>query len=295
LDRSKTPEKSRLGRGLAALIPGSTPDRAGAAAHAAPTEIPIASIVPNTLQPRTDFDSDALDDLTRSIETHGVLQPVLVRPVGRLRYELVAGERRFRAAQNAGLASIPAVIRELTDEESLTAALIENIQREDLNAIETARGYRQLIEQFGLTQAALARQLGKAQPTIANALRLLRLAAPIQDSIAAGQITEEHGKALLSVADEGRRLDVWRKVSQGRLSVSETRKLALATDRQPTVVVAAQRPSAANDIHWVALEDRLRSALGMWVGLRPDTHGGGTVTIRFTEAAEIEGIIEKLQ
>jgi ParB family chromosome partitioning protein len=307
LDRSKTPDKSgsetapapksRLGRGLSALIPAtSTPiDVPEPFIGEVPQELPISSIVPNSFQPRTEFEPASLEELTQSILTHGVLQPILVRPVVPGRYELIAGERRFRASEAAGLRTIPAIVRDMTDEESLTVALIENIQREDLNAIEAARGYRQLIEQFGLTQSNLAKQIGKAQPTIANALRLLKLAPEIQESISAGQITEEHGKALLSIADEEQRLFVWRMVVQRQLSVAETRRLAFEASSASPSESTPKRGPVQKDVHWNALEDRLRSAFGMKIGLRPSSTGGGTLTIQFSDPEEIEGILERLQ
>jgi len=289
--------KSRLGRGLAALIPPSTmpPASVDVDGNDASQEVAISSIVANTFQPRVEFDPAALEELTQSILTHGVLQPVLLRSIGRGRYELIAGERRFRASEAAGLKTIPAIVREMTDEESLTVALIENIQREDLNAIEAARGYRQLIDQFGLTQTSLAKQIGKAQPTIANALRLLKLAPEIQESISAGQISEEHGKALLSITDEDQRLFVWRVVVQRQLSVVETRRLALEAGTIGPSTAAARRGPVPKDVHWTALEDRLRSAFGMKVGVKPLTGGGGTLTIQFSDPEEIEGILERLQ
>lgn len=317
MDRSKSEEaghseprrqKSRLGRGLSALIPGPAGDGnlQNPPNRDEIREIPIASIVANSFQPRTEFDSAALEELTQSIAAHGVLQPILVRPIDvrdghpavhsqRVdRYELIAGERRFRATEAAGLRTIPAIVREMTDEESLTVALIENIQREDLNAIEAARGYRQLIEQFGLTQASLAKQIGKAQPTIANALRLLKLAPEIQDSISSGQISEEHGKALLSIVDEEQRLFVWRVVIQRQLSVAETRRLALEASSPALLSTPSSRAPVQKDVHWTALEDRLRTAFGMKIGLRPASNGGGTLTIQFSDPDEIEGILERL-
>ncbi len=235
LEKKKPVEKSRLGRGLSSLIPPSaksavTPPTAPAEApvleSSAPSpsapasdapapaaaaedmvqQIAVGKIIANTYQPRSEFDQAALEELTASVLAHGVLQPVMVRPRGGGRYELIAGERRFRAARQAGLTQIPAVVRKMTDEESLTVALIENIQREDLNAMEAARGYRQLLDQFGLTQVELARQLGKSQSTVAYALSLLRLPAEMQDSIASGQLSMEHGKVLLSVPASDRRM-----------------------------------------------------------------------------------------
>ncbi len=304
---------SRLGRGLSALIPPTARVAAPAPerpAEAVPSpaeppalettsddrvqELPMAAITPNTFQPRTAFDEAALDDLAASILAHGVLQPVMVRPSGRGRYELVAGERRFRAAEKAGLTRIPAIVRDISDEESLVVALIENIQREDLNAIESARGYQQLLTQFRLTQTELARQIGKAQPTIANALSLLKLPAEVQDSISAGHLTSEHGKVLLQLPDEARILSVWRQAISGQLSVRETRDMVkhhLDNDPAPSARLSRAK---TKDVHWQALEDQFRTALGMRIELRPGRTGRGTLTIEFSTDEEIDDLLSKL-
>ena len=321
MEKNKPLDKSRLGRGLSSLIPPSAKapvaDRLARSepAPSAPTEAPspppasdagvlnllIEKIVANAYQPRTAFDEAALQELTASVLIHGVLQPVMVRPRGGGRYELIAGERRYRAAQQAGLTEIPAVVRAMTDEESLTVALIENIQREDLNAMEAARGYRQLLDQFGVTQTELARQIGKAQPTIANALGLLRLPMEMQESIAAGQISMEHGKALLSVLSSERRLSLWQEmVSQG-LTVAESRRRAAESAAparpRPGKGVSAVKISAASaedDIHNKAMEDRLRSALGLKVTIRSQPEGGGEVIIRYANWDDMETIIDRI-
>lgn len=301
------PER-RLGRGLSALIPpmgtakpAAEPARESRPAAEKPTpaapvadgvqELPLAAIVPNAFQPRTEFEPGALDDLAASVAVHGVLQPVMVRPAGPNRYELVAGERRFRAAEQAGLTRIPAVVRAMTDEESLTVALIENIQREDLNPVEAARGYRQLLDQFHLTQTELARQLGKAQPTIANALSLLRLPDDILHSIASGQLTAEHGKVLLSVADADRRAAVWRQAVDRQLSVAETRRLA---QDSPAASVSRTRSVPDKDVHWQALEDKFRATLGLKVTLRPGRSGRGSLVIDFSSPEEVEAMLERI-
>lgn len=301
MERSKASEKPRLGRGLAALIPGGAlnpaPETPIQEAVANPNDgirsIPLESIVPNTLQPRSVFDPEALQELAESVRGHGVLQPVLIRPRLEGGYELIAGERRFRAAQIAGLEQIPALIRDANDEESLAIALIENVQREDLNAIEAARGYRQLLDRFGLTQSELARQVGKAQPTIANALRLLRLPEPVQESISSGKITEEHGKALLSLPDDDSRLKLWQIVLLKNLTVAETRRLALQMAR-PAPAAEDSTRVPARDVHWDALEDRLRSALGYKIGLKPSAKGGATLTIELSSTDDIDDILDRL-
>ena len=303
--------KSRLGRGLSALIPTSNVMRPAVEpstavnhqlgaliveepAVAGGLEIPLSQIKVNPHQPRTTFDRMALEDLTASVTAHGVLQPILVRKCGLNKYELIAGERRFRAATQAGLSSIPALVREMTDEDSLVIALIENLQREDLNVIEAARGYRRLLDEFGLTQTELARRIGKAQPTLSNALRLLRLDPKIQESIGSGLITEEHGKAILTLSDPARQLQVWERVIANRLNVAQTRKAALeeasANSSHSTV-----KAIPTMDVHWHALEDELRAALGMKVGILPGRGGRGTLVIEFSAAEEVEGLLERLQ
>jgi ParB family chromosome partitioning protein len=314
--KAKAPVKSRLGRGLSALIPTGSAATVGLPdAHlrggkdlsdlsdvsdtsdsaARPVEIPLARITANPNQPRTLFDKAALAELAASIAAHGVLQPVLVRPLGPDRYELVSGERRLRAAGQAGLAAIPAIVRELTDEQSLVIALIENLQREDLNAIEAARGYRRLLDEFRLTQTELAVRIGKGQSTIANALRLLKLEPRIQESVASGQISEAHGMALITLADPERQIAAWERVVAHHLSVAQTRKAVLEAASGPRRVAPPPPPSRGKDIHWQALEDDLRAALGMKVGIVPGRDGRGTLVIEFADAEEIETLLERLQ
>jgi len=258
----------------------------------------VSDIVPNTLQPRVTFNQEALQELAESIQAHGVLQPVLVRPLASGKYELIAGERRFRAAQLAGLKEVPVIVRETTDSDALAIALIENIQREDLNPIETACAYRQLMEEFDLTQSELARQVGKAQPSIANAVRLLRLSVEIQDSIRTGRLSEEHGKALLSVSDENKRRGLWLSVLAQRLTVSETRKKAQiieASAFSSSQAVKSGLAGPGNDVHWQAIEDRLRGAVGMRVGIKPARNGRGSIIIDFSSHEELEGLLERLE
>ena len=319
-------EKSRLGRGLSSLIP---PSAKSAVAPPAPAEearpvaeapaplvpppataeivssedsvrqIAVDKIIANTYQPRSEFDQAALEELTASVLAHGVLQPIMVRPHGSGRFELIAGERRYRAARLAGLTQIPAVVRKMTDEESLTVALIENIQREDLNAMEAARGYRQLLDQFGLTQVELARQLGKSHSTVAYSLSLLRLPSEMQDSISSGKLSMEHGKVLLSVPAADRRFALWSQMLSQNLSVAESRRRALeepavaAKSRQPTVE-GAEDTGPVEDVHLQAIEDKLRSALGLKVSIRNGRTGRGVVTVDFSNMDELETIIDRI-
>ena len=324
LEKNKPLDKSRLGRGLSALIPPSAkiavtprpedvpaaaktpalPDPPQPAAFEAAVaedgvqQISIDKIIANTHQPRSEFDQAALEELTASVQAHGVLQPVMVRPRGGGRFELIAGERRYRAARQAGLTRIPAVVRQMTDEESLTVALIENIQREDLNAMEAARGYRQLLDQFGLTQAELARQLGKSQSTVAYALSLLRLPSEMQDSISSGQLSMEHGKVLLSVPSSERRHALWSSMLSEGLTVLESRRRSLNEPAAPTraarTAEAVEDTEPVEDIHLKAIEDRLRSALGLRVSIRNGRNGRGTVTVDFSDMNELETVIDRI-
>jgi len=209
-----------LGKGLGALIPG-----AEAAGVERPTEIALSHLAANPYQPRQAMDPQELSGLVESIRRHGVLQPIVVRAAAG-GFEVVAGERRWRAAEAAGLTTIPAVVRTLTDQEALELALVENLQREDLNAMERARAYRRLIADFGLTQEEIAERVGKSQPSIANSLRLLNLPPQIQVSLEAGRITEGHARAILSAGSEGAVLKLWERVERQGLSVRETEALA---------------------------------------------------------------------
>jgi ParB family chromosome partitioning protein len=210
-----------LGRGLDALLGGLSPE-----SPAAPGEvknIALAAIIPNPNQPRKEFDPAALDDLAASIKSQGVLQPVLVRPLPDKpgSFELVAGERRLRASKLAGLTEIPALVRPLDDRESLAIALIENLQREDLNAMEEAEGYRQLLDQFFVTQEDLARQIGKSRPALANALRLLQLPGEVQEDVRRGRLSAGHARALLAVSDPEAAEGLRRRILSKNLTVRQ--------------------------------------------------------------------------
>lgn len=213
-----------LGRGLDVLLKGATVDRD----HPEVTVIRLEDVVPNPRQPRLEFDPQALEDLAASIKAQGVLQPILVRPAKGAShgYELVAGERRLRASKLAGLTEIPALVREVTDEQSLALALIENLQRENLNALEEAKGLDQLIGTFNMSQEALAQKVGKSRSAVANSLRLLQLPQAIQESLFKDGISAGHARALLSVTQEAAQDALWRRVVERGLSVRETEELA---------------------------------------------------------------------
>ena len=213
-----------LGRGLDVLLKGI----ASGMEHPEVLLVKLEEVRPNPRQPRLEFDPQALEDLAASIREQGVLQPVLVRPVGGKEhgYELVAGERRLRASKMAGLSEIPALVREVSDEQSLALALIENLQRENLNALEEAKGLQQLVDAFGLSQEGLAQKVGKSRSAVANSLRLLQLPRHVQESLANDSLSAGHARALLSISDPGAQEELWRRIQSGPLSVRSAEEAA---------------------------------------------------------------------
>lgn len=215
-----------LGRGLAALIPGASVGPAEPV-----SELGISQLSVNPFQPRRQMGGPEFEELVASVRRHGVLQPIIVRP-SREGYEIVAGERRWRAARDAGLRTIPAVVRQITDREMLELALIENLRRADLNPIERAQAYRRLVQEFHLTQEQVADVVGGSRPSVANAMRLLDLPDQVQAAIARGRLSEGHGRALLMLQDTRALLDAWRLVEEKQLSVRETEDLVKARGRR---------------------------------------------------------------
>ena len=280
------PERAHgLGRGLATLIPQRTAGQPG------PTEIPLDRIRPNPHQPRRRFEEAELATLTESVRVHGILQPILVTETidG---YRLVAGERRLRAAKAAGLDRIPAVIRQLDDQTQLEVALIENLQREDLDAIEAARGFRQLIDEFGFSPELIAARVGRARSTVANTLRLLELAPSVQQAVADRRITEGHARALggLSVDHQDHVLGT---VIDQDLSVRQTEELVRRL-REPRPVPqerAETAPSADPDLERV--EEDLRRALGTKVSLARSRRGG-RIVIEYYSDEELGRLYDRL-
>ena len=268
-----------LGRGLDALIP-----RSELAASGQTQELPIDRIRRNPLQPRDRFDDDELAALAASISTHGILQPVVVHETADGAYELIAGERRLRAARQAGLTTIPAIIRESTGGEILELALVENVQRADLNPIEEASAYRELIDRFGLSHEAVARQVGRSRVAISNALRLLELAPETRQAIIESRITEGHGRALaaLSVAELQRA--VLQVVLDRQLSVRQTEELVRRKREAPT-----QRRAVPISEDLADLEAQLRGILATKVGI-VRTRRGGRLVIDFYSDEELDRI-----
>jgi ParB family chromosome partitioning protein len=278
------PERTQgLGRGLAALIPQRAP------ALPVTVDVPIARVRPNPLQPRKRFDPDGLASLTASITEHGVIQPIVVTETidG---YQLVAGERRLRAAQAAGLDRIPAVIRQLADREQLEVALVENLQREDLDPLETADAYRQLIDEFGFSQDNLAARVGRARSTVANTLRLLDLAPGVQAAVADGRLSEGHGRALGGLPQElqDRVLD---SVIGQDLSVRQTEELVRRL-REPKPEPSGP-PGRRSDPDLERVEEELRRSLGTKVSLARSRRGG-RIVIEYYSEEELGRLYERL-
>ncbi len=294
-------EKRGLGRGLAALIPDMDERKGGDVA-----ELALEQIQPNPYQPRTLFDPIKLEELAASVREHGVLQPILVRRVGHERYELVAGERRFRAAQRAGLKVVPALVRECTEREQLEVAIVENVQREDIGVIEAARAYRRMIDEFGLTQELIAQRVGKSRSTVANTLRILGLPEEVQESLERGEITEGHGRALLSAEEPEAILYFWHAVLRRKLSVRDTEKLVRA-DRNggpsdwagpsagnPVVPASPVAVPERSDPNEVALIEEIQRALNTRVTLKRTGAGVGRIEIEFYSLEDLERIVEAI-
>jgi len=264
MERKNEPVKKKvLGRGLSALLTGTTSSAGAPGAGRDPgfLQIPVENIRAGSLQPRRTFPPGALEELVASIREKGILQPVLVRPTPD-GYELVAGERRFRAAEAAGLSTIPAVVRRLSDREALEAALVENIQRADLNAIELAEGYQRLVHDFSLSQEQVAERVGKDRATVANTVRLLKLPHPVRQAVVDGRLSAGHARALLSAPPE-HAASICETVLRRGLSVRETERLCGPAGKRKTA-----RNAALPDVHRKSLEEELSRRGGTRVRLR---------------------------
>jgi ParB family chromosome partitioning protein len=302
--------RNALGRGLGALIREPEPQvsttpaptqaptaaTAGAAAaparepaHAGPHQIDIDLIEPSPYQPRTRFREEALDELARSIKSSGIIQPLVVRPIGN-RFQLIAGERRWRAAQRAGLTKVSAIVREVPDELALEMTLVENIQREDLNAIEAARAFERLMDEFQLTQESVAERTGKDRTTVANSIRLLKLEPTIQDWIEEGKLTAGHGRALLAVPDSQLRMRYAQRAARGGLTVRQIERLASRRSR------GAHAPAEIHvDANIRAALDELQRHLGTKILLRQKTKmRPGQLVLEYYDDAQLMGIYDRL-
>jgi ParB family transcriptional regulator, chromosome partitioning protein len=273
-------KRRALGRGLDALMP--------TAVSSGMREVEIDRIQPNPEQPRQRFEKSALEDLSNSIKEHGIIQPLVVAAVGDNQFRIIVGERRWRAAQMAGLERVPVIEKDAADRQSLELALIENVQRADLNPLEEAQAYQRLVQDFGLTQAQVGQQVGKSRVTIANTLRLLLLPESVKRAVAEGRISEGHARALLGLQDAHTQLTILERIVRDDLTVRQTEELVrrLTQPREPRTRIA-KNPDVA------AAEDDLRRALGTKVSVR---HGatGGKIVIEYYSDDDFQGLYERL-
>jgi ParB family chromosome partitioning protein len=253
-------------------------------------QVPVSAISPNPLQPRTRLDPDALAELSASIQEHGLIQPLIVTQQGPERYQLIAGERRWQAARLAGLATVPAIVKEATPQHGLELALVENIQRADLNALEEAQAFQQLVEEFGLTQEQVAGRVGKSRVAVTNTLRLLRLPAEVQQTLADGTISEGHARALLSLPTREAQLAALRLLVKRALSVRQTEELV----RRLLAEAPLAKPKRALPPDVQALEDRFRQSLGTKVNLYRSRKGSGRLVIHFYSEEELQAIYDAI-
>ncbi len=295
MTEKKTRRKMALGRGLEALIPGLEVTGSGSGATDDGAEnaywhCPVARIHPNRYQPRVQFPEKELAELADSIRTQGILQPLLVRRQGE-DYELVAGERRLRAARMAGLDRVPVVVRPLSDEEMLEISIVENIQREDLNPMEEADAYHRLIEAFDLTQEEAARRVGKSRSAVANFLRLRQLSEPIKASLRDGELSMGHARALLGAANSARQVAAWQQVMRRKLSVRETEALIKRLNRQPETPEA---PPGGESAYFTHLAEDLSRHFGTKVAIQRRGQRG-KVEIEFYNDQDLDRLLDLLR
>ena len=274
-----------LGRGLDALLAGNE-----SAGKEQQRTQPVGSLQPGKYQPRTHMDGASLEELAASIRAQGLMQPILVRPVGGVdRYEIVAGERRWRAAQMAGMTEVPTLIREIPDESALAMALIENIQRENLNPLEEAQGLQRLIDEFSMTHQQAADAVGRSRPAASNLLRLLQLVEPVQELLMQGQIDMGHARALLPLSG-ALQIQLAQRVVQKRLSVREAERLAQQALKPPK---ESEPKKVDRDL--LRLQEELSDALGAHVEIRTNRKGTGRIEIGFASLDQLEGLLQRLR
>ena len=282
-------KKGGLGKGLDALfMDNETVDSGGV------VTLRLSEIEPNRDQPRKIFSEEALNELADSIREHGVLQPLLVRPLPGGSYQLVAGERRWRASRMAGLQEVPVVIREMDEEQVMEIALIENLQREDLNAIEEATGYKQLMERYGMTQEQVAKRVGKSRPAIANALRLLNLPQKVMDMVGEGEVSPGHARALLAFDDQDRIVEIAQKVKTGKYSVRDIERMAKNQDEKKEKAAKAPEEPAwgGKSAFLTEMEIAMSMEMGRKVRIIPNSEGG-TLQIQFWDEEDLKSLAEK--
>ena len=286
-----TPKLKGLGRGLDALLAANTDDADKNEGEL--QQLPASELQPGKYQPRTRMDPGSLEELAASIKSQGVMQPILVRQIGGLfdakRYEIIAGERRWRAAQIAGLSQVPCLVREIPDEAALAMSLIENIQREDLNPLEEAGGIQRLIDEFGMTHQAATDAVGRSRPAASNLLRLLQLAPQVQELLMAGDIDMGHARALLPL-DGAAQVGLANLIAARGLSVREAERL-VHHELNPKTHLPAPQPD--RDI--LRLEEEIADRLGATVKIKANKKGAGAVTIQFGDLDQLDGLLEKLR
>lgn len=292
--------RKTLGRGLSALLGDSNTepetDVLSQPSAAAPArEIDVTRIKPNPEQPRTRFEEKALDDLADSIAANGIVQPIVVRSTGDDSYQIVAGERRWRAAQRAGLKKVPVVFKEINDDKVLEIALIENIQRQDLNPIEEAAAYRKLIDSIGLTQEQVSERVGKERSLIATSLRLLKLPPEVQQLVEEGKLSAGHGRALLLTEDKATQIRMARAIIEKQMSVREAERTIKRESEKSTVSVAKKAVSVVVDPNFKAAETKMMRSLGTNVKIRPATDGKtGKIEIEYYSTDDLDRIYNLL-
>jgi ParB family chromosome partitioning protein len=278
-----------LGRGLDALLAGNEGEK-----REQQRALPVANLQAGKYQPRTQMDSVSLEELAASIRAQGLMQPILVRPIGEKngddRYEIIAGERRWRAAQMAGLTEVPTLIRDIPDESALAMALIENIQRENLNPLEEAQGLQRLIDEFSMTHQQAADAVGRSRPATSNLLRLLQLATPVQECLMRGEIDMGHARALLPLAGV-LQIQLAQRIAQKGLSVRDAERLVQHALKPAKEAGAAQKP----DRDVLRLQDELADLLGAQVEIRTNRKGAGKINIAFGDLDQLEGILQHLR
>ncbi len=289
---SEHPKGQRLGRGLSALLGETEPAENVAPNMNQDNRVPIESLSRNPDQPRRRFDEEAMEELARSIAEKGVLQPIIVRPIpGGGGYQIVAGERRWRAAQRAGLHEVPVVARDLSDREVMEIALVENIQRTDLDPIEEARGFSVLSEQFNHTQEDIARVVGKSRAAIANAIRLLALPSSVQEMICDGRLSAGHGRALINTPNPE---EMAARVAAQGLNVRQTEELARQASAAPETKGRSGKPAHGKDPDTLALEEDLTRRLGLAVSISSRANGSGQLQINFSTLEQLDDLCRRL-
>ncbi len=277
--------KGGLGSGLGSLFEQNAADPASGV-----QTVRITEIEQNRAQPRKRFDDESLTELAESIQAHGMLQPIVVRPVGERRYQIVAGERRWRAAKRIGLSEVPVIIRELTDSEASQIAMIENLQRENLNPIEEAQGYQALMQQFGMTQEEVAKTVGRSRPAVANSLRLLNLPVLVQDYLEKGKISAGHAKALAGIKDESLLLRCAAKAAEDNITVREIEALV---QKEAAEAKPAEKQKTADQIYYEEMEISLGSHLGRKVKVS-GSKKKGTLTLEFYNKEDLQTLCQLL-